>query len=763
MTHQNTLNLAVGGMSCASCSSAVEKALLKVQGVHTATVNLATEKAQVEFDAPATPQAIAQSVMNAGYEAEILDPVGEKTSEKIGEKPALAHAQQQGLGEGTLVLVAALLTLPLVLPMVAMPFGKNWMLPGWLQLLFAIPVQFWLGGRFYRAGLNAIRNRTGNMDLLVAIGTSAAFGLSVYLLGQGSEHLYFEASSAVITLVMLGKWLEARAKRQTTAAISALQALRPDSARVLRNGVEHTLAMADLKLNDEVLVRPGERIPVDGLVKKGSSHVDEALITGESEPVMKAEGAKVTGGAVNLDGLLHIQTTALGAETTLARIIRLVEDAQAAKPEIQKLVDKVSAVFVPVVLVVALFTLLAWGFLGQGANPWEVAILNAVAVLVIACPCALGLATPTAIMAGTGVAARHGILIKDAQALEQAHRIQIVVFDKTGTLTVGKPTLIQVETIAGERTALLAKAAAVEAGSMHPLASAVKTRAEQEGVAVLQANDMQDHPGKGLSASIDTKAGPVRVYVGTLRWMEELGAIGPAGAIGSTAAIDSAGTSDASVQQLNAALPRNASTRSWVAEEDANGDVRLLGVLAFGDELKASAQDAVSSLHGLNVNTVLLTGDTQASAKQVGSQLGIQQVMAEQLPGDKSQAVAELKNSGQVVAMVGDGINDAPALAAADVSFAMSTGTDVAMHTADITLMRADPSLVAHTIDISRRTYNKIKQNLFWAFVYNAVGIPLAALGYLNPVLAGTAMALSSVSVVTNALMLRNWKPRQGD
>jgi Cu+-exporting ATPase len=757
MTHQNTLNLAVGGMSCASCSSAVEKALLKVQGVHTATVNLATEKAQVEFDAPATPQAIAQSVINAGYEAEILDPVGEKTSKIIGEKPAAVHVKQHGLGEGTLVLVAALLTLPLVLPMVAMPFGKHWMLPGWLQLLFAIPVQFWQGGRFYRAGLNAIRNRTGNMDLLVAIGTSAAFGLSVYLLGQGSEHLYFEASSAVITLVMLGKWLEARAKRQTTAAISALQALRPDSARVLRNGVEYTLSMVDLKLNDEVLVRPGERIPVDGIVTKGSSHVDEALITGESEPVLKAVGAKVTGGAVNLDGLLHIQTTALGAETTLARIIRLVEDAQAAKPDIQKLVDKVSAIFVPVVLVVALFTLFGWGFLGGGANPWEVAILNAVAVLVIACPCALGLATPTAIMAGTGVAARHGILIKDAQALELAHRIQTVVFDKTGTLTVGKPTLIQVETIAGERTALLAKAAAVEAGSMHPLASAVKTRAEQEGIAVLQAIDLQDHPGKGLSASVDTEKGPVRVYVGTLRWMEELGAIA------STGAIDSAGASDASVQQVVDALQPNASTRSWVAEEDANRDVRLLGVLAFGDELKASAQGAVSSLHGLNVNTVLLTGDTQASAKQVGSQLGIQHVLAEQLPGNKSQAVADLKNSGQVVAMVGDGINDAPALAAADVSFAMSTGTDVAMHTADITLMRADPSLVSHTIDISRRTYNKIKQNLFWAFVYNAVGIPLAALGYLNPVLAGTAMALSSVSVVTNALMLRNWKPRQGD
>ena len=736
MSSNYTLNIAVGGMSCASCSSAVEKALLKVQGVQHATVNLATEKAQVEFAKPATPDQIAKAVVDAGYEAEILNDAGEKT--------ATANAPSKaGFGEGALVAIAALLTLPLVIPMVAMPFGKHWMLPGFIQLFLAIPVQFWLGGRFYRAGLKAIQNRTGNMDLLVAIGTTAAFGLSVYMMEQGSSHLYFEASSAVITLVMLGKWLEGRAKRQTTAAIAALQALRPDTARVRRNGVEQTIPMAQVQLNDEVVVRPGERIPVDGVVLEGSSHVDEALITGESEPVVKAVGAKVTGGAVNIDGLLLIQTSAVGTETTLARIIRLVEDAQAAKPDIQKLVDKVSAVFVPVVLVIALITLLAWGFLGSADNPWEQAILNAVAVLVIACPCALGLATPTAIMAGTGVAARNGILIKDAQALELAHSIKTVVFDKTGTLTVGKPTLMQFEAVHGEAGAMLAKAAAVEAGSMHPLASAVKDRAQQDQLAVPKASDLQDVAGKGLSAIV----GEGRVYVGTIRWMEELG------------------VAASSMQQVLARLNASAATRSWVAEETGMG-IRLLGVLAFGDELKPSAQGAVTSLHQLHVNTVLLTGDTQASAQRVADQLGIQQVMAEQLPGDKSKAVAALRDSKesgkQVVAMVGDGINDAPALAMADVSFAMSTGTDVAMHTADITLMRSDPSLVAQTIDISRRTYNKIKQNLFWAFIYNAVGIPLAALGYLNPVLAGTAMALSSVSVVTNALMLRNWKPKQG-
>lgn len=731
MTHNNTLNLAVSEMSCASCSSTVEKALMKVPGVKQATVNLATEKAQVEFATPATPEKIAKAVMDAGYPSEILNASGDKSNSSV--------AATKRFSEGTLVLIGALLTLPLVLPMLAMPFGKNWMLPDWLQLILAIPVQFWLGGRFYRAGLKAIQNRSGNMDLLVAIGTSAAFGLSIYKMGQDGSHLYFEASSAVITLVMLGKWLEGRAKRQTTAAISALQALRPDTARVRRNGAELEIALLDVVLNDEVLVRPGERISVDGEVLEGNSYVDEALITGESDPVMKAVGEKVTGGALNINGLLLIRTSAIGTETTLARIIRLVEDAQADKPDIQKLVDKVSAIFVPVVLMIAFFTLLAWGLFGAGDNPWEQAILNAVSVLVIACPCALGLATPTAIMAGTGVAARNGILIKNGQALEIAHSIQTVVFDKTGTLTLGKPKLVQFEAIDGERSDMLSKAAAVEAGSMHPLANAVKDHVQQEGLAVLNATGFQDVAGKGLSA----KLGDSRIYVGTIAWMEALG------------------ISPATMQQVQGILKVNADTRSWVAEQGGL-NIRLLGVLAFGDELKPTAHAAISSLHQLNVNTVLMTGDTQASAQRVASELAIKQVIAEQLPGDKSKAVKSLRDSQQVVAMVGDGINDAPALAMANVSFAMSTGTDVAMQTADITLMRSDPSLVAQTIDISRRTYNKIKQNLFWAFIYNAVGIPLAALGYLNPVLAGSAMALSSVSVVTNALMLRKWKPKQG-
>ncbi|WP_246066380.1 heavy metal translocating P-type ATPase [Limnobacter alexandrii] len=728
----NTIDIAVGGMSCASCSGAVEKALLATPGVISATVNLATEKARVQLSKPELLSAALAAVEKAGYEARpILD------TPQSPQVTAGATAQKQVDKEGQMVLWGALLTLPLVLPMVGMLFGKHYMLPGWVQLLLASPVQFWLGARFYRGALKAIQNRTGNMDLLVAIGTSAAFGLSVYMVGEGNPHLYFEASAAVITLVMLGKWLEARAKRQTTAAIAALQALRPDTATVLEHGQEKVLPIASVTVGMHVVVKPGERIALDGRVLEGESRVDEALITGESQAVEKSPGSKVTGGAVNLDGRLVIEVGAVGAETTLAKIIRLVEDAQAAKPDIQKLVDKVSAVFVPVVLVIAAFTLIYWMWIAQGGN-LELAIVNAVAVLVIACPCALGLATPTAIMAGTGVAARHGILIKDAQALEMAHRINTVVFDKTGTLTEGKPSVVAaVPFDSNGLSHFLASASAVEAGSAHPLASAVLSYVQAQGIQWPAVTQLQDQPGRGVSGFVNG----TRVYVGTARWMRELG------------------VSDSALNAVIEQLPDDAPTHAWVAEEN-KGSVALLGVIGFGDALKPGASLAVSSLQAMRVKSVLLTGDSTLSAHRVAQAVGISEVQAEQLPHNKSQAVAHYRQQGEVVAMVGDGINDAPALAAADVSFAMSSGTEVAMHAADITLMRPDPVLVGQTIDISRRTYNKIKQNLFWAFVYNAVGIPLAAMGLLSPVVAGAAMALSSVSVVSNALLLTRWNPK---
>ena len=722
-TRQHALR--IQGMTCASCVARVEKALKAVPGVLGAEVNLATETAQVEATRLVDLAQLIAAVGKAGYRA------SDAAAAPSAGAPAAPAAR--GLPDWWPIGVAALLSLPLVLPMLAMPFGLDWSLNGWLQLLLATPVQFWLGARFYKAGWKALKARAGNMDLLVALGTSAGYGLSVYQLfahsGHGMSHqLYFEASAVVITLVLLGKWLEGRAKRQTTEAIRALQALRPETARVrgLHGDVE--MPIARVQAGDLVVVRPGERIPVDGEIVEGQSEVDESLITGESLPVHKEPGSRVTGGAVNAEGLLLVRTTAVGAESTLSRIVRLVESAQAKKAPIQRLVDRVSEVFVPVVLFIALITLLGWGLV---SGDWTQGILNAVAVLVIACPCALGLATPTAIMAGTGVAARHGILIKDAEALEQAHRIDTVAFDKTGTLTEGQPTLMAAEAAGGDRDAFLRQAAAVQAGSEHPLARAVL---EAAGAQTLPAaSELRAVAGRGMAARVDGR----ELRLGSTRYMEELGV-----------------SLDALSARM-ATLQAEGRTISWLA--DVSDTPRLIGLLAFGDRIKSTAARAVASLHAAGVATVLVTGDNRGSAAVAGRELGIEQVEAEVLPEDKAGLIARLKAGGRVVAMVGDGINDAPALAAADVGIAMSTGTDVAMHAAGITLMRGDPALVADAIDISRRTYCKIRQNLFWAFAYNAVGIPLAAFGLLNPMLAGAAMAFSSVSVVSNALLLKRW------
>ena len=636
------------------------------------------------------------------------------------------------------IAVGVALSLPLLLPMLGMLFGAHWMLPGGWQLLLATPVQFWLGARFHRGAWSALKARAGNMDLLVALGTSAAYGLSVYQwLAHGDDGgvhaLYFEASAVVITLVLLGKWLETRAKRQTTEAIRALNALRPQTARVRRDGRDVELPMARVVPGDLVVVRPGERVPVDGLVTEGASHVDESLITGESLPVAKQQGDRVTGGAVNAEGLLLVRATALGAESALSRIVRLVETAQAKKAPIQRLVDQVSAVFVPFVLGVAVLTLLGWG-LGRG--DWAAAILHAVAVLVIACPCALGLATPTAIMAGTGAAARRGILIKDAEVLEIAHRIDVVVFDKTGTLTEGRPVLAAMEPAIGDRNALLTASAAIQSGSTHPLALAVTDAARRDGVPVPAASDLQAVAGRGMSASVGGRS----LRLGSTRWMREL-------------AVDTEALSERAGQ-----LEAEGRTVSWLA--DLTDGPRLVGLLAFGDTLRPTAPSAVERLRRQGVRVILVTGDNRGSAAVVAGALGIDDVRAEVLPEDKAAIVAKLRADGAAVAMVGDGINDAPALAAADVGMAMGTGTDVAMHAAGITLMRGDPSLVADAIDIARRSRAKIRQNLFWAFVFNLIGIPLAAFGLLSPVIAGAAMAFSSVSVVANALLLRRWRGR---
>ena len=761
---ESSVTLIIDSMTCASCVSRVEKALMRVSGVVRAEVNLATESATVVLAArhvdDAMLMALTAAVERAGYAATPRH----AGSAADGGADAGAHAASRRSSEWWHVAVAAALSAPLALPMIGLLIGQHWMLPGWIQLALATPVQFWLGARFYRAGWMALRAGSGNMDLLVALGTSAGYGLSLVQLlryGNQSTQLYFEASAVVITLVLLGKWMETRAKRQTTEAIRALNALRPETARVRKDGVDTEVPAASVRVGDLVVVRPGERLPVDGQVTEGSSDVDESLITGESLPVAKHGGDKVTGGAVNGEGLLVVKTTAVGAESTLARIVRLVESAQAKKAPIQRLVDRVSAVFVPVVIVIALVTLLGWGLT---TGNWEAAILNAVAVLVIACPCALGLATPTAIMVGTGAAAKVGILIKDAEALEVAHGVTVVAFDKTGTLTVGKPELMAAMPTSSatfatsasiDRAALLSASAAVQAGSEHPLASAVMNTARGEGLVIAPANAVRAVTGRGVAAVVQGR----ELRLGSSRFMQEL-KVDVTALAGAAAEWQARGCTVswlAEVPSSDSPLDRP-TTASAAAPSLPPSLPRLLGLLAFGDAPKASAAAAVNALQKMGIRSVLITGDNAGSAKGVAQALGITDVHADVLPEHKADIVTGLKAGGERVAMVGDGINDAPALAIADVGIAMSTGTDVAMHTAGITLMRGDPALVADAIDISRRTYAKIRQNLFWAFVYNVVGIPLAAFGLLNPVIAGAAMAFSSVSVVSNALLLRRWK-----
>ncbi|CAB3657343.1 Copper-exporting P-type ATPase [Paraburkholderia sediminicola] len=754
--------LAIGGMTCASCAMRVEKALAKVPGVAGVSVNLATETATVNLsdvalDANAASDALIAAVKKAGYEATLVAPPDAPAS--AAGNAALASSadskRSQTRRELAAVLASAVLTLPLVLPMVGEWFGLHAMLSPWLQFALASIVQFVFGARFYRAAYRAVRAGAGNMDLLVALGTSAAYGISVYELAThpgDMTHLYFEASAVVITLVRFGKWLEARAKRQTTDAIRALNALRPDRARIRVGTDEREVPLTQVRVGTVVIVRPGERVPVDGAVLEGRTHIDESLITGESLPVPKQAADPVTAGSINGEGAIAVTTTAIGAETTLARIIRLVESAQAEKAPIQRLVDRVSEVFVPAILAIAALTLVGWLIAGAGG---ETAILNAVAVLVIACPCALGLATPAAIMAGTGVAARRGVLIKDAEALETAHRVNIVAFDKTGTLTLGQPSVTAFEEIGGiGRDEALALAAAVQRHSDHPLARAVVKayEAAQAGslrddtaapitaalqVPALTASAARAVPGRGVEADVEGRT----LALGSTRWLNELGIQLPPQLAERAKQLEAAGN-----------------TVSWLMVRAPLAPAAL-ALIAFGDTVKPTARAAVERLAQMGIKSVLVTGDNHGSAASVAQALGIDEFHAEVLPDDKARVIRDLKiRSAGIVAMVGDGINDAPALAAADIGIAMATGTDVAMQAAGITLMRGDPALVADAFDISRRTWRKIQQNLFWAFVYNLIGIPLAAFGLLNPMLAGAAMAFSSVSVVTNALLLRTWR-----
>ncbi|MCX7184301.1 MAG: heavy metal translocating P-type ATPase [Nitrosospira sp.] len=720
-----SVQLQISDMTCATCSNRIEKALNKLPGV-SATVNLATETARASFNpGMVTVDELIAAVVRAGYGAsEISD------ASRAEEKARRLAAYQAEL---RMFWIAAILTLPLVLQMGAMFSGMHEdLLPRWLQWLLATPVQFWVGKRFYVAAWHTLRGGSANMDVLIALGTSMAYFFSaVVTLLTLQQHVYFEASAAIITLVLLGKLMEARAKGKTSAAIEELIKLQPKTARVERNGEIIEVDAGSLVLGDIFIVRPGENLPVDGVVIEGASSVNEAMLTGESLPVGKQMGAKVYAATMNQQGLLKCRATGVGTHTQLAAIIHLVEQAQGSKAPIQRMADTISAVFVPVVVAISALTLvLTWWLAGD----FVTALINAVAVLVIACPCALGLATPTAIMVGTGRGAQTGVLVKNAAALEHAEKIQVLIVDKTGTLTEGKPAVTDI-VAAGSTTEhdLLQVAVTLEQGSEHPLAKAVLERAASMNIRPDAVSDFSAIAGSGITARIDG----TEYLLGSPRFLSSRGA-----------AID-----DARIAALQAA------GKTVIAVAAVTDDVpEVLGYLAIADRLRSTSAQAVKRLQAMGIEVVMLTGDNPATAAAIARQAGITSYRAEVLPQDKAAAVEKMKASGKFTGMVGDGINDAPALAAADVSFAIGAGSDVAIEAADITLMRDDLMSAADAISLSRATLSKIRQNLFFAFIYNALGIPLAAIGLLNPVIAGAAMAMSSVSVVSNSLLLKRWQ-----
>lgn len=719
-------DFSISGMHCTACSARIEKILNRLPGVE-AVVNFASETAHVRHvPGLATVDAMLAAIRNAGFGA---NPVGNDS--RAGEKARKAKVLAD---EARMFWLSAALTLPLMLQMVGM-FGSashEDLLPRWLQLLAATPVQFWIGRRFYVGAWYSLRGGSGNMDVLVALGTSMAYfySLVVTLAGLHHQHVYFEASATIITLVLMGKLLEARAKARTQAALEALVRLQPPTAWVESEGAFREVPVGMLMPGDRFVVRAGDAVPVDGEVEEGASSLDEAMLTGESMPVAKGAGDKVFAATVNGQGLLRCKATGVGSATLLAGIIRMVEQAQGSKAPVQRLADRIAAIFVPVVSLIALLTFLAWwGWSGDFAR----ALVNAVAVLVIACPCALGLATPTAIMVATGRAASAGILVKNAAALELAEKIDILAVDKTGTLTEGRPVVTDLLPSEGVSVAeLLRLAASLEQGSGHPLALAILGKAESEGLKLGRLETLDAHPGKGVEGRIDG----ARLLLGSPAWIQEKGW-----------ALD---------MQAVAVCQSAGKTVVALAEVDSG---RVLGLIAVADRLRETSCAAIRRLRERGIGVVMLTGDNPATARAVAADAGISDYRAGILPGDKGLAVAELKASGRRVAMAGDGINDAPALAAADVSFAIGAGADVAVEAADITLMRNDLNGVVDAIDLSRATLARIRRNLFFAFVYNVLGIPLAALGFLNPVIAGAAMALSSVSVVSSSLMLRRWKP----
>ena len=712
------------GMTCSACAQRIEKVLKRQPGVVSAQVNFAVENAAIAYmPGIATHEALIRAVEQADFGASPQSTSTELLAAREAKNLALEKRERLQL------LFSVLLTLPLVIPMLTMHLGWDMQLPAAFQFALAVPVQFIFGARFYRGAYSALRGMSANMDVLVALGTSAAFGLSVWLWTQGDSRLYFESAAAVITLVRAGKMLESRAKQKSARAMHALLALKPETACIVRDGIEIQVPTDSVSAGEMLVIRPGERVAVDGEVVSGESEVDESLLTGESTPRVRRPGDAVIGGALNINGLLQVRATHVGESSTLARIIQLVEGAQAQKAPIQRLVDRVSEIFVPAVVLFAIATL-GYGYFSGLSLPG--ALVPAVSVLVIACPCALGLATPTALLVGTGVAAKNGILIRNIDALERAQQIDTVVFDKTGTLTQGEPVVVNFISTFSDDDELLSLVASAQVGSEHPLGRALVAHANKRELSLQKPENFRAHIGKGTTAEV---AGHT-IQLGNAKWMEE---------------------NQVNIDHLfEQALPLQAEgkTVSFIAV-----DGEACGLFAFLDPVLPSAQDAISQLKKTGIQCVLLSGDVTAAAQRVGESLGMSSAIGGVLPAEKASVIESLRKQGRRVAMVGDGINDAPAIAAADVGLAMSTGTDVAIESAGITLMRAEPILVPQALEISKSTRRKIRQNLFWAFIYNVIGLPLAASGVLTPMFAGAAMALSSISVVLNALSLTRWRP----
>ena len=735
-----TETLQITGMTCAACSSRVERQLKKKAGVILVNVNLATEQARVQYDTEVlSAEDLINTVVKAGYGANKANQVSLEEQEARKEKE-LKQLKVE-------LIISIVISAPLIAAMLLSFLGIHNGLTSILhnevfQLIVATPVQFIIGRRFYISAYHAIKNKSPNMDVLVVLGTTAAYLLSIYngfiaeetAVYMGMKDIYFESSVTIITLILLGKYMEANAKGKTSGAIKKLMGLQAKTARVIRDGKEQDIPVETVYPKDIVLVRPGEKIPVDGMIIEGNSSVDESMLTGESIPVDKKPGDAVTGATINKQGAFKFEATKVGSETALSQIVRMVEEAQGSKAPIQKIADKISGIFVPAVIICAMITLVIWLIV---SGNFSESLIHAVAVLVIACPCALGLATPTAIMVGTGVGAGQGILIKGGEYLELACKVETVVLDKTGTITEGKPALTDTVSLGSlSEEALMKYAAAAEMNSEHPLGEAIYGYGKERISVLPEVTDFKSITGKGVSGLIDGH----KIHVGTRLLMAD---------------INAQGIDDETMEEILKRLEGDGKTAMILAV-----DHKAEGVIAVADVVKESSKAAIRQLNDMGIEVYMMTGDNRRTAEAIGRQVNITNVLAEVLPEDKAAHVETLKKQGKIVAMVGDGINDAPALAVADVGMAIGTGTDVAMEASDITLMRGDLRSIGTALDLSKKTMRKIKQNLFWAFIYNSIGIPFAAIGLLSPVIAGGAMAFSSVSVVTNSLSLRRFKNR---